>query len=461
MTEAPERAELRRIKYGTVGDRLGDISLNLLPERVLADPNVQWVLSYKNLGLEAHVGSDPKQIAYQAAVQMVASLLEERLPFYKGTLFYIGRQLKISDALGKEALRLLDERNLAASVENMIAFINKAGRDSDPHLVRENIIAVSNAAADRHGRSLKQAKAWWAIWVQEVADLRETVRAFEEQAPRSADDDEFQQHPSWLRSFSSFLFVQQRPSRIRYVLRDEGVAFRDNVDPWSVTTAAVTVLLPLMFSFVASTRGFDPRWIHELQYLIRELQIEPAIRETEARLRSQYGSQNPFDEFAVGRKAATEQLVELIKENTLEDGRLSEWARAWQRTLESDGEFARPSAYEALAPERIEFAIRSADSAIKQGLVGRYSRRSPIETFPEHLQRMFEEKWVTHVGYSIFRQDLSSNRVWTVASLESLLLVVVQGLNAIGYTFVVPATDRLEALATQAEQGVLWYNLKW
>jgi hypothetical protein len=123
--------------------------------------------------------------------------------------------------------------------------------------------------------------------------------------------------------------------------------------------------------------------------------------------------------------------------------------------------FARPQAKEALVAERIEYAVRSADSAIKKELADLNARRSPIETFPEYLQRIFEKKWVTSVGYSVFRKDMSPNDVWSMTNFESLLLKVVQGLNTIGYALAVPETGRLATLAKKADQGTEWWNLTW
>jgi hypothetical protein len=457
MAEAPDKAERRTLEQGTVGEHLAGVSRNLLPQQIQQDANVQWVLSYKDSDSQYEAGSDPTQIAYYAAGRMVSNLLQERLPFYTATLFHIGRQWKISESLGKEALRLQDEKNLLASEQNVIVFAKKAGRDLDPSLIRENVIAISNAAADQHGRSLEQAQGWWTIWAKEVADLRMVVLAFRDHAPRPADDEQ-QQQLGWLSTFSSFLFVQQRPSRTRYALRDGGVIFRDDVDPWPMTTAAVTALLPLIFSFAASVSGFHS---DEFHYLVREIQIQPAIREAEVRLRGLYGNHNPFDEFAVGKAAASERLVQLIEENRFEGYRLSEWRRAWEATLGPDMEFARPKAEEALAPERVEYAVRSADSAIKKALADLNTRRSPIETFSEYLQRIFEKKWLTSVGYSVFRKDVSPNDVWSVTNLESLLLKVVQGLNTIGYTLAIPETGRLETLAKKTNQSIEWWNLSW
>src|SRR6516162_8117100 len=164
MAETPDKPERRTLKHGTVGEQLANVSRNLLPEQVQKDANAQWVLSYEDLDPQYEEGSEPAQIAYNAAGKMISSLLQERLPFYTATLFHIGRQWNLSESLGNEAHRLRDEKNLIVSEQNVIALAKKAGRDLDRRLIRENVIAIANAAAVQNCRSLEQAQSWWTIW---------------------------------------------------------------------------------------------------------------------------------------------------------------------------------------------------------------------------------------------------------------------------------------------------------
>ncbi len=225
MTKTPKKAERRTLKQGTVGDQLGRIKWTLLPEDIWKNPNAQWVLSCDDL--ERHPERDEPsglsdQLAYYAARQTIAAPLKERLPFYLATLFHIGRQWKISESLGREARRLQDEKNLIASEENLVAFAKQAGRALDPKLVQSSVVALSKVAAGQHDRALAQARYWWTIWANEVGELRKLVLAFREQAAQS-------QLGVWPDAFEVLQFFQ-RPSRIRYAFRVEGVQLEDEAE---------------------------------------------------------------------------------------------------------------------------------------------------------------------------------------------------------------------------------------
>jgi hypothetical protein len=473
MQETPDNAEYRKLKQGTVGEQLDSVTLGLLPGDIQNDPNVRWVLSCSDSDLPDDYEYDPRSgsahFAYRAAWQMISSLLKDRLPFYSATLFHIGRQWRISERLAKEARRLQDASNLAASEQNVISFAKQGGRDLDQKLARESIIAISNAAATQHDRSLEQAKTWWNIWSSEVNDLRKVVLAFKEQVPpRDRDIDRDRGQPqAWLTTFATFLFVQQRPSRTRYALRDGGVIFRNDVDFWPPTAAALTALLPAVFGFTALSSGYDRHGYREwsdllrfLRYEIRDIQNEPKIKAGETRLRERYGNQNPFDEFAIGKKAASERLRALLKENEFVDEEISEWREAWEATLESAETFdQRPPAAEALAPARIDRAIRSVDSTIKKEIE---NTEGPIETFAEFCQRIFEQEWIKPVGHSLFKKsNADALNVWTLADFEALLAQIVSGLKAIGYELSVPKSSRLTTLQESAIRGDNYWDLEW
>jgi hypothetical protein len=465
MAETP-KAEARTLKQGTVGERLGHINSILLPKEICKDPNAQWVLAH-----DQHSEPDerselgPEQIAYNAAEQAITSLLQERLPFYLAILFHIGRQWKISESLGNDARRLRDKKNLIASGENLIAFAKQAGRSLDPKLAQQSVVALSKVATEQHDEALALARNWWDIWTDEVGDLRKIVLAFKEQAPRDRDGRDYGRI-EWLNTFAMFLFFQQRPSRIRFALREKGVQFREGAEEWPQTSTAL-ITAPIVFGIAGLATQYMPHrlerffgdWqylFHEHMRLVRRIEIEPAIRDAEARLHERYGDRNPFDEFAVGKKAASERLVTLLKENELVDEEPSRWRKEWEATLESTSGFTQvPPAKEALIPARVERAVLSADSAIKSEILG---SRTPIETFSEFCQRMFEQDWVREVANSVFRrpkdsEDARSHNDWELSDFEALLLEIVRGLNAIGYHLGMPAQERLKNLVTKAQEG--------
>lgn len=474
MAEIQEKAEHRALDQGTVGEQLDSIKWSLLPKEIQQDLNVKWVLSYDSDDGQFEDTEfpelDPEQVAYRAAKQTMIVLLQERLPFYLGSLFHIGRQWKISESLGEEARRLQEEGNLIATSENLITFAKQAGHSFDAKRAQESVIALSGIATRQHEGSLAQARDWWTTWAKEVGELRKLVVKFTEEAPRLREQPERLYQMKWLSTFSVFLFSQQRPSRIRFALREAGIHLHDDADPWPQSATAF-LTAPLVLAIAGLGSHYGDRWrdymddwryqYYDYRRLLRQIEIEPEIRDAEARLRRRHSNINPFEEFAVGKKAASERLIGLLKESKFVDGVPSRWRSEWEATLEPIYEFAeRPSAKEAISPDRVERAIFSADSTIKKGIE---ESRSPIETFSEFCQRIFEQNWVRLIGYSIFRKTTNAQlrNVWTTTDFQALLIEVVRGLNTLGYKIDVPAETRLRDLASKAERGDRLYPGDW
>lgn len=474
MAEILIQGEPRKLKSGNISQQLDGLKWALLPEEIQKDINAKWILSFDHRDGHSERAKSPDldsaQVAYYAAEQAVTALLQERVPFYLATLFHIGRQWKISAELGREARRLQDEKNLTASGESLVAFAKQAGRALDPNLARESVIAFSKAAINQHDHGLVQAQKSWPVWTEEVDDLRKLVVTFGEQAPRHRDRSEDEAQLEWLSTFSLLLFFQQRPSRIRSTLRETGVVFQDGVEAWPPTQTSF-LAAPIVFaiaSLATRYRSYElDRFFHQWQdlfydhrRLVRRIEIEPLVRDAEARLFARYGGQSPLTEFSVGKKAASEALVNLLRENEFVDRVQSRWRQEWEATLESVYSFTPvPPSEQALIPARIERALFSADGAIKKAILG---HRTPIETFSEYCQRAFEQDWVRVVANSIFRKpdkdkDPSTVNVWTLGDFEALLAEVVRALNNIGYQLVMPKTERLKTLVTKAQVGQpLW-----
>jgi hypothetical protein len=480
MSETPDKAEHRTLRQGTVGERLDSMQWNLLPQDIRNDPNAYWVLSHDNFDdrTEYDELSDPgpDEAAYHAAWKAITGLLQERLPFYVATLFHIGRQWKISESVANEARRLRDEKNLIGSAENLVGLARQTGRFLDPVQAQATVSALSDVAAERHDRALAQARIWWSIWLKEVSELRELVISFTEQAPRRREQPRTASEQRWLTTFTMFLFYQQRPSRIKSALRDGGVQLQDEVEVWPQTATGL-IGAPILFGIAALATQYDPHalriffenWQHAVRdfaWQARRIEIEPQIRSAEIRLRQRYGDRNPFADFAVGKNAASEHLVALLRENVFVDGERSEWRKDWEKTLESYPHFdsfnARPPAEQALDQARIARATASADSTIKARIDS--GKRSPIETFPEFCQRIFEEHWVKKIGYFIFQTSSASaaqRKPWALVDFKALLTAVVRSLNATGYKLTVPEEARLSTLITKAQQGEQEWTLDW
>ena len=145
-----------------------------------------------------------ERVAYHAGGQLISGILQEKLPFYLATLFHIGRQWKISKSLGREASRLLDSKNLASSVRNLLEFAAKAERPLGPEQARAAVAEFASFAGGQHERSLAKARSWWTVWMNEVAELRRLVETFAEQSPRRSErrDRDSTVSSGWLSAFS-------------------------------------------------------------------------------------------------------------------------------------------------------------------------------------------------------------------------------------------------------------------
>jgi hypothetical protein len=191
--------------------------------------------------------------------------------------------------------------------------------------------------------------------------------------------------------------------------------------------------------------------------LLNDIHIAPTVREAELRLRQRFGDQNPLEAFGPGQKPASEELVLLLRQNELPYGKESQWRQEWRRSLERE-----PSDYwrfnvtvdRALAPERISQAALSVDSTIKHRIINR--DRSPVETWTEYCQRIFEQDWIRFVVRSIFANKEGPGLPqtgWDLKLLQTFLRNIIVILSKQGYYMKVPAENRLNALILRVSRG--------
>jgi hypothetical protein len=156
----------------------------------------------------------------------------------------------------------------------------------------------------------------------------------------------------------------------------------------------------------------------------------------------------------VSHRAADANLLNLIHENTLQNGQRSPWLEAWTESLlpQLEYEYSLPSRPPG-SEQFIKAASDSADSAIKRNLT--YDRHA-VETWNDFIQRVFEERWVeplAHLMHSENAKEKSSTPRWTVEIFCGLIKAVVENLNRIGYELEAPTFDRLKELWNHIEKG--------
>lgn len=453
----------------TVDQQLHAAAVDLLPSEMAVDPLVRWVSDYDGL---THDFNWQEQFSWRAEEEwhgkrwrtllfcyLASSTLQTKLPFYFGSLFHIGRVRQVSQGVlaivaGNDRSRVL--REWASSL---------AGGMTGPEREQRAVVALrklSDASIEYHSRQLAKAEHWWKAWRLEVEPLRRSVEALE----KAWGQDQYDEgRGAVAQAFFRLWAVANSPSELQVSMSHEGVRFKP-VPPTPSTGGGETLGGPawVVLLLLAGTGdpARDPMWFgNELRYLLhdwlqaeRERRFAPQIQIALDRLSARYGDRNPFDEFGVGRGAATLSLRELAKVNNLPNGQPSPWLHEWGETLEVMPSISCPLPKPSAGDESLGSALRLADSAIKKCVVD--EQFVPTETWNEFVQRVFEEKWVEDVGEMAGAMNKTAGQTaaaWTPDEFVDFVERVIALLNKIGYSLRTPAKVRLQTLLDKTSRG--------
>lgn len=458
----PEVKRIELPEWATVDRQLHDAVIDLLPADMAEDSLVRWVTEFDDLTSKSRQDGGTFESFEREwyadggkawiICNLASSALQARLPFYFAALFHIGRMRQVSQFV----LENIAKKQKADGFKEWALSVAErlTGPDSDARAT-EVLQKLSVASKEFHSHQLATANRWWGSWKREVEPLRRNVAVVYETWGQT-------HRRETLQTFMEFWATINSPSELLTSMSREGVRFKSVQTPTSFggteQFSSQSWWLPLILVGMGDRQGHAEGFGDELRYLLHDwLRAEelrsmaPQAQIALDRLRMNYGEKNPFDEFGVGRHAATVGLRKLIKENTLPNWQPSPWLHAWKQTLEimpwvSD-QLPKPTEQE----ESLRSALHLADSAIKGNIT---NKMLPTETWNDFVQRIFEDNWVKTVGLMAGETNRKATAaVWSLDEFADFIEKVVLRLNDIGYTLRPPATPRLQALLDKTSRG--------
>jgi hypothetical protein len=460
----------------TIEKQLHDTVIDLLPSEMAQNYLVRWVVEYDSLIREVHredkfIDSLERSLhedRWQIFISnhLANSALQMKLPFYFGTLFHIGRMRKVSEIT-------LETVSNISNQEDKESFFTCASSLAE-HLIGENAYShsveilqkLSSASQEYHSHQLAKAEQWWKIWQAEVRPLREAVEARREGSYRNDYKNRRDNRDTTQNTLKLWL-TASLPSQLQMSMSAEGVRFKST--PSQTMNAGGNLfngeswLMPFLFMGMGDERdsGYVRHMLHDLLYVERERQeaeherrIEPQVQITLDCLKAKYGNKNPFDDFAIGKHAATLDLREFVKENGLPNRKPSPWLHTWKQTFEdmpySSDLLPKPVGHDE---GWLRLALRQADSAIKKEITNRIL---PTETWNDFIQRIFEDKWVKSIGEmagTTNKKASSTTHIWSLDEFVDFVEKVAAKLNGIGYSLKIPEKSRLKTLLDKTSRG--------
>ena len=468
-------------KWQTVERQLHETAIDLLPSDMVENPLVRWVTEYDslikksdsrdNIDFLERSWYEDRGLAF-IFNELANSALQTKLPFYFGTLFHIGRMRKVYQA----TLETISNMTKRESESFVLCASSLA-----EHLMGENTYSqsvqilnkLSDASSQYHSHQLGKAEQWWKAWQKEVEVLRNSVDSVNQEWGGNFFDKD--RHSN--RTPQAFLRLWKTatsPSELQMTMLAEGVRFKSTPPTTSIQGdifGGQNWIMPLLFM---SSSGDYEHFFHETRYILRESleherdklraereqRIEPQVQIALSCLKSKYGDKNPFDEFKIGKRAATLTLRELVKENKLPNDRPSPWLHTWKQIFEdlpwSSEKFQKPKDSDG---EWLQIALRQADSAIKKNITNLFCSN---ETWNQFIQRLFEHEWVEKIGAKAGemnkKEKKSTTLIWSLDVFVDFIQKVIDKLNEIGYSLEVPAKSRLKTLLDKASRGDSFYG---
>lgn len=479
--------EIRKLSFDTdetIGQRLHEASLEMLPEELLKNDSVRWIVQYDAVWARSGNDYNNEFESYGIASlvgESVSSALQRRLPFYFAALFHIGRMRNVARNGLENIEALQSERNWKVSIANFERLSRRReglATSRSPN-VQKILRRMCNVGGDRFKDDLRKAEDWWRLWLNEVGALKHTVDRLEEVwrrternfRRRGGSSSEFAEASEFASAALSVCVACSTQSRLAGEMVGAGVKIKAADVTTSADQFSLLELIPVTLMAISCTPGWShlPSELHHLAeqwfWNERARRIQPQVDIALDALRAKYGTKSPFDDYLPGRKIATSELRTLMQEHTLPGNDPSPWLAAWKRSL---GDPLNLNSYSPLFPprelegEEIESAARAVDSTLKTHIADSFP---PLGTWGRFLQTIYEKYCLREFGKGAGGANEKAGKtfsVWSVERFCEYVRAVTRKVNELGYVLSAPSNERLRILLEKTTKGEsVWGEGDW
>jgi hypothetical protein len=465
-----------------VAAALARANRELLPQEIRESELADWILGRGEPAVrEAETPGERGGVFDYTLELILDNLLTPSFTFYYATLFYIGRQWRVSELAAENARAALEPENFEQTIAlNLEAHRERLGElnvgpGGHEPLLRDTFEFILKTASQRQAGKHEQARKLWNVWQDEVWDLKNSVIDFVEGYERAGKEGADKEAlPRGLLPIGAFSF---HAKELYALLVSEGIVFK-NIEPPFVyqnllTTAALIPLLQERGRGTESAVNLMQTFQRNLELQLKAIEaykLAPAVIKVQEKLFREFGDENPFDRYDIFKSPPDSRLRELWNKCTLPDGSPFYYANQWYGKLNPT---ATDYIYGALPfiPELFEEDIvnyaADADATIKiNWATGRklLAEPDPSELTDEELaQYYFEQSWVVPVMSSATYPTLRKvgEQEWDFESFHKMVESVVNYLNGHGYKLISPNRERLEDLWNLALTNYVGYWTQW
>ena len=439
----PKVRQVRLPEEYTVDKALRESTTDLLPSHIADAESAKWIIQFSDtFATKPNFDRDrrPRESERwreEMHAQFARELLEQRVDFYFASLFHIGRMfVTATEALTR--IEVLEQgENLEESTRNIESALKDLGRERRVDSIRESLMESCTLGRDFQGQQRKRAEEWWEQWKREVERLRSSAERFSETLRDCGGRRGF-------RRLNRSLIELWQGSSVQ-VLQDDmvqsGVKFKNlNLQHRGIGSASFgnNLMFPLILMALSGDDMHPEPWYEIRRMMDRWIEAD-RIRVNEQRseiyldqLRAKYGTNDPFSGFDFGN-AATDELLDLVKEHELPNGLSSPWMELWQKRFLSISSpilsFAAHNAPLIGSLGDTELALwcaRTADSAIKKNL-NQKERFGDVLPWSHLIQGLFESRWVIYVAKMAdnANSEEGTKERWDTSMLTQLVLSLI------------------------------------
>lgn len=410
---------------------------------------VQWVFSFDELNQAGNApggypGNGNSKDGYAFLIrQLCRELLQRHLPMYIEALFAFGRPMRAIE-LAKNECTISLSTEILTQVSTAIA-----GRVESltPIEAATGIRSLAQAALEEFDAQLQGIKNVEEIWLEEISTLKAGIEAA---IGEGAD------YRGSFYGIREVLAIDSRRSRVPAALSKAGLGSLDSDDVAVSEGEPLTRILPLIgLAYLTS----DDQDLRSRRYEIRDIVDDlmraqhtraqwPYIEAEQKALDRKYGASDPFAPYDLGGMPPSLELMKLVAENRLSDGRYSTWLSLWNSRLLRPAWKPDLQSVEAVdTEEAMEWMALTAESQIKRKV--KQWQLGSLESLRAQIQREFEAEWVQKFAGSLFEGTDKSRQLrvgWSSEALERFVKQLVDRLNMRGYILNCPSSERLRIL---------------
>lgn len=444
-----------------VTDGLHDAVTDLIPEEYFDNPVVKWVVAHDSLARSKAGGDSVNDSPWMAAVaEYIASEVEPKVSFYFGSLFHIARMRSVSFYCKQNVELLNSGRNLERSATNLVnlsndrfGIENALSSESADTLLRK----LSGMARENAIQQERLATHWWEIWLKEAGVLKNATNSFDE-SWRAGESRRKRPNRQLFRSAIDLLRICNEESLLLESMKKEGVRFK-GVSAHGRSGLMGLGGIPFLFAMMAGNyEGDDRFFMHELEHMVhdwarseREQRIQPQVEIALDMLKSKYGNRNPFDDYLPLNRPADSKLRDLCFEHRLPNSENSPWRANWAARIENQYIGSKHNPLLLPVKDKLEWAVRLADSVIKQNVCDDIL---PTEDWNRFVQRLFEDYCVKELGKGAGGANAKEDKeVWTEGAFSAFIRELTERVKRLGYEVSAPEDFRLRALLEKAKDG--------